>query len=627
MAQMAHPYRHPKTGVYYLRRQIPEKLRPAFDGKALFQQSLKTKDYVRAAQLFVAANAELERQFEVARQRLASTGDPRPSQHDKSAELIRGYFEGDASAPGGLNGPERLILTFIEVDRGLQDNRKQRVRYGDRFVVARVGCTSPAPSDADHWWKLSTNAAAFNIDEGVERARHAFPPASTWREFDPGEYGTERLDQARRVVEQIARFHDLDKASLPPDIVSDVLLYLDTVRLDHETAARKREGRRPTLRPTMRLEELHADWVAARSPGSQAAAEVLTTVREFVEYFGDIPVSEIQRGDLIGYAAEIGKLPAKMPRTDRNLPFTARVDKYKGCEGPFVTATTVKKRVGGLQWLIAFAHQQEWISANVGEKLVIEAPTGSSPLAKRAFWENELTSLFSSPIFSAPERWRTSDTAVSSSTIYWILLLGLTSGARLEEIGQCMLSDLIEDGGLYLEITDYVAPEDGTAKKHVKNEGSKRIVPIHPLVLELGFRDYVSALRAAGHRTLFPELRRNVHGKRTQVASQKINRYIDSFATSDRRASLHSLRHNFKSFGDDARVSERMIDQICGHAPITPGRRYGWRSSARMLSSHLERIRFDCVDWELIRQAAQRVDWVKVAASLHHTSDEERRLA
>lgn len=187
MAHMAQPYRHPKTNVYYLRRQIPERLRPAFEGRALFQQSLKTKDFVRAAQLFATANAELERQFEAARQRLVSTGDPRPSQRDRSDELIRGYFEGDASAPGGLNGPERLILAFIEVDRGLQDNRKQPVRHGDRYILVRVGCTSPAPSDADHWWKLSTNAAAFNLDEGVQRARKAGPPASTWRAFDPVE--------------------------------------------------------------------------------------------------------------------------------------------------------------------------------------------------------------------------------------------------------------------------------------------------------------------------------------------------------------------------------------------------------------------------------------------------------
>ena len=44
MVQMATPWLHPDTGVYYLRRQIPKELRPAFGGKALEKQSLRTKD-------------------------------------------------------------------------------------------------------------------------------------------------------------------------------------------------------------------------------------------------------------------------------------------------------------------------------------------------------------------------------------------------------------------------------------------------------------------------------------------------------------------------------------------------------------------------------------------------------
>ena len=76
MAQMAQPWKHPDTGAYYIRREIPEKLRPAFDGKALWKVSLRTKDFARAAILFASANADLEKRFEEARRRVAATGDP-----------------------------------------------------------------------------------------------------------------------------------------------------------------------------------------------------------------------------------------------------------------------------------------------------------------------------------------------------------------------------------------------------------------------------------------------------------------------------------------------------------------------------------------------------------------------
>ncbi len=40
MVLMAQPWKHPETGTCCLRRQILEKLRTAFNGKALVKQSL-----------------------------------------------------------------------------------------------------------------------------------------------------------------------------------------------------------------------------------------------------------------------------------------------------------------------------------------------------------------------------------------------------------------------------------------------------------------------------------------------------------------------------------------------------------------------------------------------------------
>jgi hypothetical protein len=70
MALMATPWKHPPTDVYYLRRQIPEKLRPALDGKALWKASLGTKNGSETTVLFLRANAALEHRFEEARTRL-----------------------------------------------------------------------------------------------------------------------------------------------------------------------------------------------------------------------------------------------------------------------------------------------------------------------------------------------------------------------------------------------------------------------------------------------------------------------------------------------------------------------------------------------------------------------------
>ena len=104
MALMATPWKHPSTGVYYLRRQIPEKLRPAFDGKALWKVSLGTKNSNDATVLFLQANAALEQRFEEARTRLKATGSPCPSARDRADEMVAAYFQGPEFRAGGLDG-------------------------------------------------------------------------------------------------------------------------------------------------------------------------------------------------------------------------------------------------------------------------------------------------------------------------------------------------------------------------------------------------------------------------------------------------------------------------------------------------------------------------------------------
>lgn len=616
MAQMAHPYRNPTSGVYYLRRQIPAELRPAFGGRSLYQKTLGTRDYVQAARLFTSANAQLESQFETARQRLATTGDCRPSQVEEADALIRAYFEPEEGVEGGLNGPERLVLAFIEIDRGLLNAATAFVRLGDGFRRVRVGCTAHPPSDAERWWALSVNALAFRTDPGVQKALTEQPPASIWRSRSGAEFASDRLSQAQRVAEQISRFTGRPLIDLPAVLASRIVVYLDAARLAHEAAPRKREGKKPTLRPLMKLEELHREWSAACSPRAQTAAEVLSTVKDFTEYFGDIPVSNIERHDLTTFGELLTNLPSKMSKADRALPFSERIQKFESHEGPYVTYTTVKKRVGGLQWLLSFGLQKGWLSENVGTKILIAQGNSRKSGEMRSFLDSELKGLFSSWLFLEPAKWDSERTAVSHSTMFWILLIALTSGARLEEIGQCLTSDVIDDDGLFIEITDYVSIKNPDLVKKVKNDGSRRFVPVHSIVINLGFQKYLSALKEKGEERLFPELKANVYKKWTQAASQKINRYIDRYASSDSRVKLHCLRHNFKNFADEAGIPERVQDQICGHTPVNVGRRYGWRGPTRMLRAQLERIKFDRIDFPAIRAATADVEWAEIIALL-----------
>lgn len=80
----------------------------------------------------------------------------------------------------------------------------------------------------------------------------------------------------------------------------------------------------------------------------------------------------------------------------------------------------------------------------------------------------------------------------------WGPLIGLYTGARLNEIAQIHLTDIkCEDGLWYFDLND----DEG---KSLKTAASKRRVPAHPRLIEAGLLEYVHGLRSKNEKKLFP---------------------------------------------------------------------------------------------------------------------------
>lgn len=77
------------------------------------------------------------------------------------------------------------------------------------------------------------------------------------------------------------------------------------------------------------------------------------------------------------------------------------------------------------------------------------------------------------------------------------------TGARVNEIAQLLLSDVLAgDGVYYLNLES-----DNESGKKLKNANARRKIPLHSKLISLGFIDYVNALKDAGYTRLFPELK------------------------------------------------------------------------------------------------------------------------
>jgi integrase len=521
LVHMAKPWKH-KNGTYYLYGQIPELLRPEFGGQRFVKTSLRTKDPVEAPRLFITANAELEKRFEAARAALAKAAELDEISSGRAAAIVDEYLK--QKWPGD-RWPSLWLTFWLEeaagtilgtAGAGIRPGRDHNGVYDFTGLAGEVLA-------GDIWLKAIRELPRV---KWMKAALPALDPL--FASAEPSVVRTEGNERAlmdafnARIQEDNARLHaDSERPRLP--------------------------GSTPRLKPDLRLRELLKKWAKAQAPQPQSVHEASVAVEDLIHFLGDVPVMTVTGDMIYDYRDEARKLPRSIPRADRALPFRERVAKHEKSEGPRVSAATLKKRLGAIQTLIGFAYKERWVSQNVATQIHI---SGYSRLAsvRRSFRHDELHSLFASDLFLKPSNWFEGKSKVSDLTLFWLFLLGLTSGARLEEVGQAHLADVKEDDGVvFIDIEDRIVEQTGLTGvaplKSLKNEGSRRVVPVHPRVLALGFVDYCNALRKLGQTMLFPDLKANQFGKYTKEASRRANRVINKHASADSRLVFHRLRH------------------------------------------------------------------------------------
>lgn len=143
----------------------------------------------------------------------------------------------------------------------------------------------------------------------------------------------------------------------------------------------------------------------------------------------------------------------------------------------------------------------------------------------------------------------------------WGMLLGMFTGARLNEICQLDIADVQQDGEVwFLNITD-----EGDDTKSVKSQAGRRKVPLHAELIRLGFIDFVES-RKGGAR-LFPDYKYNANGGYGRNLGRWCNEsFLPKLGIKQPGLVFHSLRHTVVTRLSQADVPEPIIQCIVGHA-------------------------------------------------------------
>ena len=279
-------------------------------------------------------------------------------------------------------------------------------------------------------------------------------------------------------------------------------------------------------------------------------------VREFREALQAMPVRRI--GDL-----RTATLPALRDWANAH-PAAKRV-----------SPATVNKVLGGVQAVVKWARDNGIIPDDLPWadpfSLDEEAPN-------REPWQfDELNVLFGSPVFTQGLR----PTAGRGEAAYWLPLLALFTGARLGELAPLTIADVTADE--VTGISTIKVTEDLEQGRRLKNAGSRRVVPIHPELVRIGFLRFVEEVRQGGgsKARIFPLLTPGPKGGLGEAWSKWFGRYIRGLGITNRASVFHSFRHSFKDALRAAGVSEDVNDALTGHSGGGVGRSYGAKEMVR----------------------------------------------
>lgn len=250
------------------------------------------------------------------------------------------------------------------------------------------------------------------------------------------------------------------------------------------------------------------------------------------------------------------------------------------------TITTIEKRYHhGLDKFIKWAIDEGHYRGRK-PKFVCVDENNTAPLPRDAFTEEEIIQLIKLPLFTgcagAHRIWKPGRYFVQTH-IYWAYLILILTGMRPGEVGQLKCADLISEGRNYFfDLRPFDARKGRIALKdlrRLKTNSSGRVVPAHPLLIELGLLDRAMALTEVGETRLFPEWEEYTRGDNTVRWSQPITKswqYIKKAKILTVRAdlTLYSARHLMADWLDAPGIAQRTRNRILGHAGGVPGR-YG----------------------------------------------------
>ena len=297
---------------------------------------------------------------------------------------------------------------------------------------------------------------------------------------------------------------------------------------------------------------------------SKSEMMMRTHIEMLIEEFGDISLGKLDRGMCVKFKDDIRKLPRNRSKIQqyRNLDFHEQV-LLNVDEKDRISITTVNNILGYVSSFMKWSRINGFVEVNFFEGMKLKKQIRQRDERDR-FTEKEIKKIFQKHNyieFTEVENHKYSN--------YWTPLISVFSGMRLNEICSLYLDNIIQEkvNGRKKIWCFNILEEPDRPDKHLKTLSSKRVVPIHDTLIDLGFIEFVELLkkRHTNRQRLFQELKYGEGSYIRNVSYFFNKKYLPLLGLKTDKKNFHSIRHTVIDHLKQKLVDISFINELVGH--------------------------------------------------------------
>lgn len=347
-----------------------------------------------------------------------------------------------------------------------------------------------------------------------------------------------------------------------------------TILPPESAAPQPAEEPKPQILLSEALERYKADRIAAKRWSEGSAKDIMSTLNSLTDIVGDIPVDEVDRQAV----RHVRDTLLQLPRFRNSKRFKGKTIQEMVALEPdnTVAVSTVNNNLTNISSFLTWCEDEQLIPTNPAHRLKIKEEKPETE-HRSPYTTKDLENIFNAPQY-------VDDTFLHPSD-FWCPILSLFTGARREEVCQLHVEDVRLEEGVWVLDVNKEKNVHGFANKKLKNPSAKRLLPLHPFLVEtLRFPEFARQQATKGHLRVFPELVKinTNYGHKLGERFSEFRKTIE-LEEAEGVKDFHSLRHTFSNVFKQKKMQDDPFEQTFGHKlKKMSAERYGGRFPASM---------------------------------------------